>query len=102
VSRRARCVSGPPVSAGGTVKDQRMRQLVLDVGNRALARGSKRGRCFRCVGARRAMASGHHSPAGVSSYSDTRRQPNFQFWACNWSLQRSALVQSLKARDPSA
>ena len=57
---------------------------------------------LRCVGgARRTILSGHHSRPGVSSYSGTRRQPNFQFWACNWSLQRSALVQSLKTRDPS-
>ena len=38
--RRARFVNGPPVPAGGTVKDQRMRQLVLDEGHRALACGA--------------------------------------------------------------
>jgi hypothetical protein len=38
--RRARFVNGPPVPAGGTVKDQRMRQLVFDEGNRTLARGA--------------------------------------------------------------
>jgi len=34
-------------------------------------------------------------------YSDVRRQPAAQFWACIWSLQRSALVQSPKSRYPS-
>ena len=34
-------------------------------------------------------------------YSEARRQPAAQFWACIWSLQRSALVQSPKSRYPS-
>jgi hypothetical protein len=38
--RRARFVNGPPVPAGGTMKDQRTRQLIFDEGNRTLARGA--------------------------------------------------------------
>ena len=100
--RRAGHVSGPPVATGRTVKDQCTRKLILDEGNRALARGADEAGVLRYIrNARRSRSSGHHSRAVVSSYSDTRRQPNFQFWVCNWSLQRSALVQSLKTRDPS-
>ena len=45
--RRARFVSGPPVPAGGTVKDQHMPKLILDEGNRALAHGEQtRPVCF--------------------------------------------------------
>ena len=84
------------------MKDQHMPKLILDEGNRALAHGADEAGVLRCIGgARRTIPSGHHSRPGVSSYSGTRRQPNFQFCACNWSLQRSALVQSLKTRDPS-
>ena len=45
--RRARFVNGPPVPAGGTVKDQRVRQFVLYEGHRSLARGADEAGVFR-------------------------------------------------------
>ena len=58
--RSARFVNRPPVPAGGTVKDQDMPKLILDEGNRALARGADEAGVLRCVGdARRTMPSGH-------------------------------------------